>query len=229
MAVDELLTSPFKEQLDALYHNTDLLVAGTMGRRIIMRSYGVDVPLDVRRPNGEFRDIDAISLTKDRTVPLVAASPLEVDTDESKWVRQEANGTWLVFPNDESVAEEVEPELFAPVERTLGELVCRTCPTLTQQRLNGLVFTRPKDKVPYQEFDQFVTSLMDRKTFANDDKPLPADAYQPFAAFRKEVIEKHRGFILALKVGVRVNNLPPSVRKYARQLAKPVRQYYLGR
>lgn len=225
----ELFSSPFAHQLEAIYSQTDLQLVGSIGRRVILSTYGEDNDVFMaRRPNGEYRDIDALDHTSSQNfIPESAAAPLKLDLEYTKWVKAEANGTWITFPGDPSIAESVRPEVFTPVERVIGDIACRTYPAATQQKLNRFVFERPKDKQAFREYDSFIASLDDRVDTLNEDKPLPAEFYAPFARLCQAVRENHKGYFWACRAGVVVNSLPPALRATAKRLGSPVRRRYL--
>lgn len=229
-ASSELTQAPFSEQLESIFDTTNLQLIGSIGRRLILKSYDMDKdPLTAHRPNGEFRDIDALDhMNSDQSILSHGITgPLKLDLEGNKWVRREANGIWITFPGDTSIAEEVRPEVFIPVVRRLGDLGYRTYSASTQQRLNRFVFERPKDRTAFRAYDNFVDQLSNNISIAKGDIPLPREYYTPFTKFCQAVREKHKGYFWACRMGVVINCLPPGLRNRAKRIGHPVRRRYL--
>jgi|GEM_PF-3493306 len=227
----EAQDSAIRNQFDSIMANTDFQVVGSMARAAILDSYNQDTSFSFRRPNGSFRDIDVMDHDGSPTAALdsYAGEPLEIDTYSNNWIRLEANGLWLTYPGDQTTAEEVNQEIFVPVTRTLGTFTFRTYSAATQRELNRMVYERPKDRNDLQRFDAFVDTLTDNPSMLAEDRPLPAQMYEPFARFRNAVRENHPGYFFYCRTREFAKSvLPTSLLPKVKRASTSIRRQYIG-
>lgn len=204
-------------------------ITGSIGRHVIMGAYDTPAlePLPIYRQDGSPRDIDSMSLKNFscQDIPVAAREPLPADDRCNQWLRSEANGAWLVFPEDPSIAEQLDESVFQLVERCVGDLTVRTFSIPTQERLNGglIGFTRAADRQPFGRFSVFAANIKSSSRIL-EDRPLVNETYVPFERFTEAIHQKYPLYTFRLRMRDANHRLPPPVRKLITPLRPLVRK-----
>lgn len=183
----------------------DLQVVGSLGRAAYM---GTELPL--LRPSGVPRDIDVVRLGDRKGQFTAEAGEHPIDPLLEHWIRPEANGTWLVFPHDERVAEEVKypDDVFEPrMAMTPGGAYLRVPRPDTLAAISTMQYVqRPKDREAMKQYKAYLDSL-------GASERLAAELLQPFDNFRRRLAVR-RGYLAraALRNGYH-RLVPEKVRK----------------
>lgn len=161
-------------------NHPSLQIVGSLGRAAHM-----GVAFNETRQSGVRRDID-VWRGNERSDPLPAGDDLMIDTIFESWIKPEANGTWLVFPHDPSLAVEVPyaEDVFAPQEIDIEGATIRVPHAQTLGAISTMMYiSRPKDKEAMRVYDDYLSS---RPT---SDR-LPDELLRPFAEFRSALAER---------------------------------------
>ncbi len=151
-------------------------IVGSVGRNALM-----NVATQSLKPSGAVRDIDAFGIEPDiHQDAKKAVLPYELDTIYDHWIRTSPNGTWLVYPHNEKIYEEVKDpeEVFKPVDVKIEPQELHVVTLLPQvlakvSKIMGI--ERPKDKIAFAEFDQY---LFSQKPMINTNLLMPFDTFR---------------------------------------------------
>jgi len=166
------------------------------------------IVLGEHRPTGVKRDIDAFR-TGSREQPLEVPDGTDLDLHFEHWIRPEANGTYLVFPNDERISVEVPhaDEVFALHEAKVDGT---TVPTVHADVLGAIstmmYIQRPKDKKTTQLYGDYLDSLDPTERF-------DPELLEPFNVFRDEISKQKKYVARAQLRNAYYRAVPEKLRK----------------
>ena len=157
------------------------LIAGSLGRAAIMHS-----SFDAFKPDSTKRDIDIFRFGERVEELPTTESGIRIDTSFESWIKIEPNGTWLVFPYNETIAVEVAhaEDIFAPQEVSISDSIIRVPLPQTLGAISTMQYIqRPKDIESMRIYNSFLETR-------ESTHELPLDFFQPFEDFRNELARR---------------------------------------
>lgn len=170
-------TSEIAHELGEQYPN--MLIVGSLGRAAHMGSEFSEF-----RPSGVRRDIDA--WRHGSREGAIQHDSVDVDLSFEKWIRPEANGTYLAFPHDETLAVEVPraEEVFAAQNVEFNGVDIRVPhPDVVGAISTMQYIQRPKDKRSMEVYNSYLAAL-------DHAKRMPNELIRPFDEFRAELARR---------------------------------------
>ncbi len=191
-------TDLVREQIDLIYNDTKLIIAGSLGRTAAMggtTEYWY-------RAHGQVRDIDTYDPrheTDPDTLASLDGNPLPIDVVGDRWLEICGNTARLSLPRDRNIYVEMPASYFDPTEVSLLGVKVRT---LRPEILFGLNLAIPYDRLRQR------SAIQGFQSWALAQKGFNMSMVDPFREMARIITDQRPDYVRYLRTKDLVNQLP---------------------